>query len=138
MKRIFSLLNVMLLIFAITGTSDADLICQDGGVRFDEVLDITWLQDEAHPNPSNFDSDGLITWEDAVAWADGLEFNDSDRSVTKIERRITTTGGVNDTGISWTAAKKVFFILTNEMGYWYQGARTVWGILAYTGVGLYK
>lgn len=39
---------------------------------YDRSLRITWLADANYAMTSRFDADGLMTWVDASAWADGL------------------------------------------------------------------
>ncbi|WP_211335156.1 DUF1566 domain-containing protein [Thiocapsa rosea] len=41
---------------------------------YDEEFDLTWLQDANYAQTSGYDSDGLMTWGEAAAWADQLEF----------------------------------------------------------------
>lgn len=42
---------------------------------YDTTLDITWLADANYAKTSGFDSDGLMTWAAANAWAAGLDVN---------------------------------------------------------------
>lgn len=57
---------------------DADLINRGGGMIYDTDLDITWLQDVTYAVTSGYDNDGLMSWTDAVAWADQLSFGGYD------------------------------------------------------------
>ena len=41
---------------------------------YDDVLDITWLQDANYAMSSGYDTDGKMTWNEAIAWADQLSF----------------------------------------------------------------
>jgi len=77
MKRI---LLVLAGAFALgtSGAASAALIDRGGGLIYDDVLDITWLQDANYAQTSGFDADGLMTWADAVAWADTLVFGGFD------------------------------------------------------------
>lgn len=70
-------LFALLLIVGLSGTAQATLIDRGGGMVYDDVLNITWLQDANQGAGSAFDdgvntADGLMTWDSAVAWADGL------------------------------------------------------------------
>jgi len=56
------------------GTSQATLINRGGGLIYDTVLSITWLQDANYAQTSGYDADGLMTWDEAVAWADQLVY----------------------------------------------------------------
>ena len=51
----------------------ADFINRGGGMIYDDVLDITWLQDFNLAQTSGVgDGTGLMTWDAANAWANGL------------------------------------------------------------------
>lgn len=40
---------------------------------YDPDLDITWLADANYSQTSGFDSDGLMKWDQALLWAEGLD-----------------------------------------------------------------
>jgi hypothetical protein len=44
------------------------------GLVYDEALDVTWLQDARYAQTSGYDGDGLMTFEEANAWATALVF----------------------------------------------------------------
>ena len=53
---------------------NATLIDRGGGLIYDDVLNITWLQDANLGAGSSFDdggstTDGLMNWQNAVDWA---------------------------------------------------------------------
>ena len=48
------------------------------GLIYDDVLDITWLQDANYAQTSGYDSDGLMTPSQAMAWADQLSYGGYD------------------------------------------------------------
>jgi hypothetical protein len=52
----------------------ADLIDLGNGMIYDSVQDLTWLQDPMYARTSGFDGDGRMTYDEAVGWADGLEY----------------------------------------------------------------
>lgn len=54
------------------GTSQATLIDRGGGLIYDDVLNITWLQDANYAKTSGYDPTGVMTWDEAMAWADQL------------------------------------------------------------------
>ncbi len=67
----------------VSGVAQAALIDRGGGMIYDDVLDITWLQNASAGAGSAFDdgsdnADGLMTWDSAVAWADSLVFGGFD------------------------------------------------------------
>ncbi len=59
-----------------TATAHASLFDRGGGLIYDDVLNITWLQDANYAQTSgyNSDGDGLMNWSPANAWAAGLSF----------------------------------------------------------------
>ena len=55
----------------LASTAHSELYDRGSGLIYDEVLDITWLQ------YANF-AGSTMTWEDAMAWAAGLEYQGYD------------------------------------------------------------
>lgn len=107
------MLNVMLLIFAITGTLDAELIDRGGGLIYDSDQDVTWLQDANYAQTSGYDSDGRMNWCEAVAWADQLVYGGYDDW-----RLPTTMDEPQEWGYDGTTTVG-YSITTSEMGYMY-------------------
>jgi len=64
----------MVLVFGFAGMADATLWDREGGLIYDDVLDITWLQDANYASTSNYATDGLLSFDEAVAWADQLVY----------------------------------------------------------------
>ena len=56
------------------GNAEATLFDRGNGLIYDDVLDITWLQDADYSKTSVYSSNGMMTWYDATAWADQLEY----------------------------------------------------------------
>ena len=56
----------------------AALIVRSGGFVYDDVLDITWLQDANYAMTSGYDADGTMTWDDAFTWAANLNYGGYD------------------------------------------------------------
>ncbi|MCQ8181477.1 DUF1566 domain-containing protein [Methylomonas sp. SURF-1] len=54
--------------------AQAALLDRGGGMLYDTVLNVTWLQDANYAKTSGYDSDGKMDWNQAVAWAEQLEF----------------------------------------------------------------
>ncbi len=76
MKKPFSILIVSC---ALTmAEADASLINRGGGMIYDTVLDITWLQDANYAKTSGYSPFGLMNFGDANAWADQLSFGGFD------------------------------------------------------------
>lgn len=74
--------------------AQAALIDRGGGLIYDDVLNVTWLQ--------NAGSSGALSWTDALAWADQLSVFDSVRGVTWSDWRLPDTQPLN--GVTWNLA----------------------------------
>ncbi len=62
--------------------ASAALIDRGGGLFYDTVLDVTWLQDANYAQTVGFTPSGFIDdWATAVAWVEGVEYYDSVRDV---------------------------------------------------------
>lgn len=72
----------------LAGSASATLMDRGGGLIYDDVLNITWLQDASYAKTSGFDADGFMSWADANAWATGLSYFDSMRNVTWTDWRL--------------------------------------------------
>ena len=57
---------------AFSNFAQAAFIDRGGGMIYDDVLDITWLQDANYAMTSGFDTDGLMDWDMAETWASTL------------------------------------------------------------------
>jgi hypothetical protein len=103
-----------LLFFVFVGVADATLWDREGGLIYDDVLDITWLQDANYAYTSGYDSDGLMNWFDAMIWVDGLEYYDSNRNVTWTNWRLPVTDPPT-TGSNYP--EDYYNQIQSEMGY---------------------
>jgi len=81
MKKLSVFLFVMLFFFGITGIANATLWDRGNGLIYDDVLDITWLQDTSYARTSGYIetlpyyiSYGQIHWPQAMTWADQLTY----------------------------------------------------------------
>ncbi len=109
-KSIRSSLIVMSLL--VSGVSQAALIDRGGGLIYDDALDVTWLQDTQYAVTSGFSVSPQLTFAQAQAFADGLEYYDRVRNVTWNDWRLpgvspTASAGYDPTGAS------------SELGYMY-------------------
>lgn len=52
----------------------AALIDRGNGLIYDDVLDVTWLQDANYAHTSGYDLDGNMSWEESNQWAENLEY----------------------------------------------------------------
>lgn len=114
MKRVRVLLLILVAVLGLSGVSNASLWDRGGGLIYDDVLDITWLQDANYAQTSGYDTDGSLPWWfRAVDWADQLVYGGYDdwRLPTTVDEEYEwgfngdTTAGYN--------------ITSSEMGYMY-------------------
>jgi len=63
---------------ALSGGAQATLFDRGGGLIYDDVLDVTWLQDANYAMTSGYAADGLMTWDEATAWAANLSYGGYD------------------------------------------------------------
>ena len=88
-----------------TVSTQAALYDRGGGMIYDDLLDITWLQDANYAQTSGYDDDGFMNWGEANAWADQLEY-----------------GGYNDwrlTSARLTDPISGYDVTTGELGHMY-------------------
>lgn len=76
---------------AVSGAAQAALIDRGGGLIYDSDLNVTWLADANYAQTSDYDADGLMTWNEATAWVTGLAYYDSVRGVTYSDWRLPST-----------------------------------------------
>jgi hypothetical protein len=101
------LLNLALLTgLSLSGAAQAALHDRGGGLIYDDVLNVTWLQNANYGAGSSYDNgsnttDGLMKWGNAVAWADTLVFHDSVRNVDYSDWRLPTMVDTGTPGLNW-------------------------------------
>jgi hypothetical protein len=66
MRKILIVVIAMVAMFWFTSPTQATLMDRGGGLIYDDVLNVTWLQDAG--------MGGQRTWSDAVTWADNLVY----------------------------------------------------------------
>ena len=94
--------------FLISNASHAGLIDRGNGMIYDDVTNLTWLQDANYARTSNYqgrgvDAYGRMDWAAAMRWASNLEF-----------------GGYDDWRLPTTLpAITGFSITSSELGYMY-------------------
>jgi hypothetical protein len=64
------------------GTAQAALIDRGGGLIYDTVLDVTWMQDALYASTTGVSSNGRLTWDAAMAFASSTTYFDSVRNTT--------------------------------------------------------
>lgn len=108
---------------ALSGAAQATLIDRGGGMIYDDVLKITWLQDANYAKTSGYHTDGRMTWDAAQTWAANLSYHDSVRDVTYDNWRLPTmidtgTPGCNDANTGTDCGYNVD-TATSEMAHLY-------------------
>jgi hypothetical protein len=73
-KTRYALGSLLLAMALSSGPVQAALFDRGNGLIYDDVLDITWLQDVTHARTSGYNSSGLFNWFEALAWADQLVY----------------------------------------------------------------
>jgi hypothetical protein len=58
-----------------SGAAQAKLIDRGGGLLYDDVLNVTWLQDANYAKTSGYDADGMMDGWEAANWASGLSIS---------------------------------------------------------------
>jgi hypothetical protein len=83
-----------------SGMAQAALIDRGGGLLYDDVLNVTWLQDANYAQTSGYDTDGKMNWTDAKTWASSLNISRF-AGESLIGWRLASNTSVKDTGLSW-------------------------------------
>ena len=113
----------LVLVFGLAGTSNAALWDRGGGLIYDDVLDITWLQDANYAATSGYwdtltsgtgTERGQMYWSLAMEWVDQLEYYDSVRDITWTNWRLPDAYNQDGSG-----PDEGYNITTSEMGYMY-------------------
>lgn len=68
----------MLASLSLSGAAQATLIDRGSGLIYDDVLNITWLQDANYAKSSGYDAHGFMSWREATAWAANLSYGGYD------------------------------------------------------------
>ncbi len=86
---------LLFLTLALVQNINAALWDRGGGLIYDDVLDVTWLQDANYAETSGYDLISGMNWNEAVTWAENLSYYDSVRDVTWSDWRLPKTLPVN-------------------------------------------
>lgn len=118
LKRAWMVLLILVGVLGFSGMASATLYDRGGGLIYDSYLNITWLQNANYGAGSSYDNgdsttDGRMTWTNAVAWADNLDYGGYDDW-----RLPTTQDGPLVYGVDGSTTAG-YNITTSEMGYMY-------------------
>ena len=94
-KTRYALGSLLLAMALSSGPVQAALFDRGDGLIYDDVLDITWLQDVRYARTSGYNSSGAFNWVDAMAWVDQLVYAGYD------DWRLPTLTPVNGTQINY-------------------------------------
>jgi len=104
-------------------SSQAALFDRGGGLIYDDVLDITWLQDANYADTSDWfaaGTNGAMPWLNAMTWTSNLSYYDSVRDVTYDDWRLPTMSPVNgidfQSGFSTDGTKDLGYAATTTDG----------------------
>ncbi len=82
--------KLCLLLGVLTGSVQAALIDRGSGLIYDDVLDITWLQDASYSLTSGYSDTPFMSWEDSMEWTANLVYEDTARGITLDDWRLPT------------------------------------------------
>lgn len=109
-----------------SGVAQAALMDRGGGLIYDTVLNVTWLQDANYAKTSGYDADGRMSWGAANTWAANLVFHDSVRNVDYSDWRLATNsplaGGNWNVTFNYDGTTDIGYNITSihsEMAYMY-------------------
>jgi hypothetical protein len=86
----FALAAVAACIFHVQ-SANAALIDRGGGLIYDTVLDVTWLQDAQYAITSGYSSTGRLNYQDAMTFVSNLQYTDTVRGVVWDDWRLPAT-----------------------------------------------
>ncbi len=113
MRNLCARLGALIVVIGLPISAQATLIDRGSGMIYDTDLNITWLKDANNAKTSEYDSDGLMTWDAANTWATTLVYGGI--SGWRLPR---TVDGSYAFGYDGTATAG-YGIITSEMGYLY-------------------
>lgn len=68
-------LSLLCLSFIFSSAATAELHDRGNGLIYDDVLNVTWLQDANYAVTSGYDADGKMVLSEAIAWVNGLVYD---------------------------------------------------------------
>lgn len=81
--------------------AQAQLFDRGGGLIYDSVQNITWLADANYAKTSGSDAEGKMSWQNAVAWVDGLIYSDSMHGVNYSDWRLPSFNDLGAAGCEY-------------------------------------
>jgi hypothetical protein len=106
---------------AVTGTAQASLVDRGSGMLYDNVLNVTWLQDANYAKTSGYSATGQMDWTTATTWAANLVFGGF--SDWRLATNTPVAGGTAyNTAYSYTGSTDFGYNITSpnsELAYMY-------------------
>ncbi len=121
--KLYSLLAVLGL--GLSGAAQSALIDRGGGLIYDDVLDVTWLQDANYAKTSGYDTNGKMDWSAANTWAANLSYGGYN------DWRLADVRPVNNTAFQYSLA----FDGTTDIGYNISSTQSELGYMFYQNLG---
>lgn len=78
MKKVYTLLALLVILWWLPVSAHATLIDRGGGLIYDTDLNITWLWDANYAKTSGYDAGGAMTWDEAMTWVSNLVYGGYD------------------------------------------------------------
>lgn len=153
-------MRIALLVLAVglSGTSHAALHDRGGGLIYDDVLNVTWLQNANYAKTdlnsagrianiisdigtvdghaltsSDFDATtGKMTWWGAMAWTQDLEYHDTVRNITLTGWQLPTVGPINGSAFN---VNDLTFNGTTDRGYGITSPQSQMSYMYYVNLG---
>lgn len=97
MNKLISILALSACSLSVNVTQAA-LFDRGGGLIYDDVLNVTWLQDANYARTSGYSTDGRMSWGEAISWVVDLSFYDSVRGVTYDDWRLPSISSIKGPG----------------------------------------
>jgi hypothetical protein len=95
---------IVVAVFILTGLANAALWDRGGGLIYDDVLNVTWLQNANYAMTSGYDADGGMDWYKATSWAANLSYYDSARGKYWDDWRLPQTRPVDGGTLNYNFA----------------------------------
>jgi hypothetical protein len=126
-----NLISLIALLFTGTATHAA-LHDMGGGLLYDDVMDVTWLQDADYARTSGFKPNGKMPFADAVKWVSELVYHDTVRNVDITGWRLPKVGPVTGDKING----RFCFDGSSDEGYGIKSPRSELACMFYVNLGL--
>lgn len=80
MRNFFNIITIVTTCLLVAGSVSAELHDRGGGLLYDDVLKVTWLQDANYAKTSSAHPTGKMSWQEANKWLSGLVYHDAVRN----------------------------------------------------------